>query len=299
MKRMVWLVMLALFTTGRLWAVTEAVFTSVTGKVEIRGHKGHMLRLAEKDSTVVEGERLVAGPDAQAVLQTFDGSQLTLSPNTDVWLDKLQQPGLNDKVIQFKLMLGQLLAKVTKLASAKSSFEVNAGGVICGVRGTQFQVKYDPTTNTVYLGVLEGTVFTSTNGQTTDYGPGSSAVFHNGVPFGGSNNGLPGGNGANGNGTNGNGNGGNGPGGNGNGPNNTGAGGAGANGIPGGNGNNNGGNNPPGPGGDSSTASLVDINGQFLGFNHTLQGNTFTDPSVGGTTRANITVVVPGSENVP
>ena len=55
MKRMVWLVMLALFTTGRLWAVTEAVFTSVTGKVEIRGHKGHMLRLAEKDSTVVEG----------------------------------------------------------------------------------------------------------------------------------------------------------------------------------------------------------------------------------------------------
>jgi hypothetical protein len=282
MKRIFVLLILLLVPVGRLWAVTEGIFTSVTGKIEIKGHQGHMLRIAQKDTTVVEGERIVAGPDAQATLKTFDGSELTISPNTDFWLDKLQQPDPNNKVIQFKLLLGQLFAKVTKLVSAKSSFEINAGGVICGVRGTQYQVKYDPTTNTVYLGVVEGTVYTTSNGQTTDYGPGSSAVFHNGSPLTGGNNGIPVGNG-----------------------------------NPGNNGQGNGEGTGNGQGGYGFDGSLWDLNHQFLVITNAqgteLNGNfdpnghqgdsngnnTFTDKSVEGSLQENITANIPIQENVP
>jgi hypothetical protein len=191
MKQALFLIVL-LSLAGRLWAVSEALFTSVTGKVEIKGHKGHMLRIAHKDVTVVEGERIITGANAQATLQTFDGSEIQISPNTDVWMEKLRKPDANDKVIQFKMEMGQLMAQVKHLFSAQSSFEISAGGVVCGVRGTQYQVKYDPSTHTVYLGVLDGTVYAGSNGQTRDYGKGSSEVFRNGVPVGGANNGIQG-----------------------------------------------------------------------------------------------------------
>ncbi len=164
MKQALFLIVL-LSLAGRLWAVSEALFTSVTGKVEIKGHKGHMLRIAHKDVTVVEGERIITGANAQATLQTFDGSEIQISPNTDVWMEKLRKPDANDKVIQFKMEMGQLMAQVKHLFSAQSSFEISAGGVVCGVRGTQYQVKYDPSTHTVYLGVLDGTVYAGSNGK--------------------------------------------------------------------------------------------------------------------------------------
>jgi hypothetical protein len=170
--------MLAL--TGHLWAMSEAIFTSVSGKVEIRGHKGHKLRLAQKDATLAEGERVVAGPNAQATLQAFDGSILTISPNTDFWLEKLEQPKPDEKILQFKLELGKLLAKVTKLISARSTFEISAGGVVCGVRGTEYSMAYDPSTGKVDLQVLDGTVWTTSGGQTREFHAGQGGTFLNG-----------------------------------------------------------------------------------------------------------------------
>jgi hypothetical protein len=112
------------------------------------------------------------------------------------------------------------------------------------------------------LGVLQGTVYTTSNGQTNDYGAGSSAVFHNGSPVGCSNTGLPGANGNNAD-----------------------------------QGNNNQGNNSDID--DSALASLQDLNNQFQG-NIISNGNTsFTDPSVEGSIRVNVTANIPSRENVP
>ncbi len=160
------LVLALLFPTAGLWAATNAVFTSVTGKVEVKDAQGKNTRAAEKDAAVVEGEHISAGPDSQATLQLFDGSKVDISPNTAFVLEKLQQPNLDDKVIQFKLELGKLFATVKRLATAKSSFEIEAGGVVCGVRGTQYWMEYNPSTGKVNVLVLDGTVWSTTNGQT-------------------------------------------------------------------------------------------------------------------------------------
>lgn len=161
---------------------THGVFTSVTGKVQITSKSGAKTRTAQKGSTVVEGERIVTDKDSKATLQLFDGSNLDIDPNTDMALAKMQKPSAKDKILQFKLFVGSLFAKVQKLASAKSSFEIEAGGVVCGVRGTQYSYAYDPGSHKVTVHVDEGTVYLDANGQKYLFTAGQTGVFTNGKP---------------------------------------------------------------------------------------------------------------------
>jgi hypothetical protein len=90
-------------------------------------------------------------------------------------------PG-QDKVLHFKLLVGKLMATVEKLASSQSSFEVEAGGVVCGVRGTEYSMQYDPATNKVNVQVLEGTVWVQAGNNNYTYGAGQGGSFTNGNP---------------------------------------------------------------------------------------------------------------------
>jgi len=161
---------------------TQGLFTSVNGKVQVTSASGKKTRTAQKDSTVVEGERIVTDKDSQATLQLFDGSQVDIKPSTDLALTKMQKPSSQDKVLQFKLFVGNLLAKVKKLASSKSSFEIEAGGVVCGVRGTQYSYSYDPTSHNVTVHVDDGTVYLNSNGHTYLFTAGQTGIFTNGMP---------------------------------------------------------------------------------------------------------------------
>ncbi len=149
----------------------QGVLTLVNGKVQIKSKSGKKTRTAKKNATVVEGERIVTGTSAQATLQLFDGSELSISPKTDFQLTKLQKPSAEDKVIQFKLFVGRLFASVKKLASSRSSFEIEAGGVVCGVRGTKFAFEFDPGKNHVGpCGSTRGR-FTPTGTDTAVFSP--------------------------------------------------------------------------------------------------------------------------------
>jgi hypothetical protein len=185
MKRIFLLVLLFTLASSFVLAATastpnQGVLTSVNGKVQIKSKSGKKTRKAKQNSTVVEGERIVTGTDAKATLQLFDGSELNISPKTDFQLTKLQKPSAEDKVIQFKLFVGRLFASVKKLASSKSSFEIEAGGVVCGVRGTKFAFEFDPGKNHVGLRVDEGTVYTNWNGHTSLFTAGQNGDFTNG-----------------------------------------------------------------------------------------------------------------------
>jgi hypothetical protein len=157
--------------------LNQAIFTSVTGKVSVKPATSHKTKKARKDLTVFEGDRIITKDKASASLRLFDGSTLDISPNTEFVLSKLQKPSPQDKIIQFKLMVGKLLAEVEKLATSKSSFEIEAGGVVCGVRGTKFSMECDGAPKPqVQLQVFEGTVFTID-------GKGNKFSFHPGPPI--------------------------------------------------------------------------------------------------------------------
>jgi hypothetical protein len=162
-------------------ANNQGVFTSVNGKVSIKSASG-TTRLAKKDSTVREGERISAGADSSATLKFFDGSELKVSPKTDFRLSQIQKREDGGKVLKFKLMFGRLLAKVQKLTTKKSAFEIDGGGVVCGVRGTEYSMQYNPDTGKVDIFVLDGTVWANSGNQSFTYGAGQGGHFTNGHP---------------------------------------------------------------------------------------------------------------------
>ena len=161
---------------------TQGLFTSVSGIVKVTSKSGQKTRTVQKDSTVVEGERILTDKNSKATVQLFDGSQIDINPNTDLVLTKMRKPSAKDKILQFKLFVGSLLSKVKKLASSKSSFEIEAGGVVCGVRGTQYSYSYDPKAHNVTVHVDEGTVYLNSNGHTYLFTAGQTGIFTNGLP---------------------------------------------------------------------------------------------------------------------
>ncbi len=172
---------LFLIPTGIALADAGAFFTAVKGNVTFKTAKGHKSHPAKVNVQVVEGDHIQAGTDGQATLKLFDGSQVQISPNTGFTLEKLRQPGPKEKVIQFKLELGKLLASVSKLLTSKSSFEIEAGGVVCGVRGTEYSMFYNPSTGKVDVVVLDGTVWSTANGQTQVLHGGQGGTYLNGT----------------------------------------------------------------------------------------------------------------------
>ncbi len=181
-KKMLMIFILMGLITAPLFAAdasapNQGIFTSVTGKVTVKTKKGHKTKKAQKDLTVSEGDRVIANDDAKATIRLFDGSSLEVSPKTEFVLSKLQKPTEQDKTIKFKLIVGELLAAVEKLTTSKSSFEIEAGGVVCGVRGTKFSMNCDGKHNPqVQLHVFEGIVYTID-------GKGNKFLFHPGPPI--------------------------------------------------------------------------------------------------------------------
>jgi hypothetical protein len=165
--------------------LNQGIFTAVKGKVEVKTKKGHKTKTAEKELTVFEGDRVITRDQSTATLRFFDGSTLDISPNTEFVLSKMQKPTdtNSDKILQFRLIVGQLLAVVQKLTTSKSSFEIEAGGVVCGVRGTKFSLccngNHIPQ---VQLKVFEGTVYAiDTNGNKFFFHAGSFIQFEKNI----------------------------------------------------------------------------------------------------------------------
>ena len=179
--KIAFLILAIFLVTGTSWSDTAsdpaipttsekpqlATFGDIQGKVTIQHPNETEVSVAHKDSTAMEGDRVTTGAESSATLVMFDNSELNLGPDSALTLAKMRKPATDDKLLSFKLFVGRITAKVMKLASAQSSFEIDAGGVICGVRGTQFTMESDPNKHTCLLTVAEGTVWARTNGGPT------------------------------------------------------------------------------------------------------------------------------------
>jgi hypothetical protein len=175
---------LLLFVLGFLpkgWAQTkeEATLSSVKGHVKILNLKGS-LRRVKSGQVAHTGETIQVGSESAASVQLPDGSALSLYANTHLTITSLTQPSALDKIFMFRLGVGKVLAQVRKLMSSKSSFEIEAGGVVCGVRGTEFAVGYNVDTKQMDLDVFSGAVAACGGGVTQVFSKGHSGHFMEG-----------------------------------------------------------------------------------------------------------------------
>lgn len=155
---------------------SEAIFTSVRGNVEVT--KGKETSRARQGATVSKGDKIVTGRYDRATLQLSDGSELRIDRATEFEVEDLSTSS-KDKKVRFKLLLGRLWAQVKKLSTPRSTFEIEAGGVVCGVRGTSFAVLLKGGGD-VKLEVDEGTVYSKGKDGTKEWKKGDKPEFKNG-----------------------------------------------------------------------------------------------------------------------
>jgi hypothetical protein len=119
---------------------------------------------ANPPEALTENDWVRTGADSKAYLEFQNGGVVELGPGSDVKVSQLDITPQDFKA-RFLLAVGEFKAKVTKLTTASSAFEVQAGGVVCGVRGTIFGVDYDKTQNDISAQTYEGTIFTRSGGK--------------------------------------------------------------------------------------------------------------------------------------
>ena len=157
----------------------DATFSSVQGQVKVFTPKGNS-RKAILNHIVHPGDSIQVGSDSKASVSLPDGSSLDLDSNSRVTISSLTQPSPETKNYLFKLAIGKLFAQVRKLMSSKSSFEVEAGGVVCGVRGTYFSMAFNPDTKALDLNVFNGKVGATCGGSTQFFSQGQGGRFLSG-----------------------------------------------------------------------------------------------------------------------
>jgi len=158
---------------------TGAKLGSLSGPVSVKPAQADW-RPAHEGRTLETGDTVATGEKASVVVTTLDGSTLTLSAHSQVTLVAHQKPEGGSILLRARLVLGEVLCRVRKLVGTQSRFELKAGGVVCGVRGTKFSLSYDPPHDLAVLKVLDGTVWSDLKGQLKTHGKGENVEFHDG-----------------------------------------------------------------------------------------------------------------------
>lgn len=128
---------------------------------------------------VEANDEIVTGKEGKMFLQFRDGGTMEIGPSSDIKIKDLDVKDDSFKA-RFSLAFGKLKTIIHKLATSTSTFEVEAGGVVTGVRGTTFEVDYDKDNNTHTTKTYEGTVFSRANGKEEVVKKGFSLVMANG-----------------------------------------------------------------------------------------------------------------------
>lgn len=117
------------------------VLEDLKGNVHIREGGSTQAEPAEEEETVQAGDEIITQAASEASLTLDENTMFHLSENSDVQVDQLNPNSSNGFLSRITLLAGKALSEVEKLGDSHSTFEVEAGGVICGVRGTSFEIQ--------------------------------------------------------------------------------------------------------------------------------------------------------------
>jgi len=119
------------------------VAQDVEGDVTVLRDGKSQPELLREGDEINEGDRVSVGDDGEATLTLGDNQVVRLDGGTQVTLGQFQDNGKGSVFAKFEVAAGNLFAEVKHLLDTQSKFEVDSGGVICGVRGTIFEVSND------------------------------------------------------------------------------------------------------------------------------------------------------------
>lgn len=141
-------------------------------------HKGDKKK-ADPPQQVEQDDKVITGDNGQAYLEFASGGTVEIGPKSEVKVGELK---INENTFKarFLVAVGKMKTVIHKLTTASSTFEIEAGGVVSGVRGTTFEVDYDKDHKQACTKTYDGTVYTVVNGKETLVKKGFSLVVGSG-----------------------------------------------------------------------------------------------------------------------
>jgi hypothetical protein len=176
----------AVTTTMELPALSQANPTETPEPLEyvIEDLKGTVLIIesgstqpeqAEDEQTIEEGDEIITKSGSQASLVLDEDTMFRLSENSDVKVGQLRPQTPQGFISRLQLEAGRILSEVEKLQESHSTFEVSSGGVVCGVRGTAFEVQDQG--GVVQTSTFHGVVEMNKGGQVQQVGANQHSTF--------------------------------------------------------------------------------------------------------------------------
>jgi uncharacterized repeat protein (TIGR01451 family) len=122
----------------------------------------------EQKISMAAGERIRLDDESSAVL-SFDGSEVTLSPGTQMTITQARPRSLwQPPAVRMQVRTGEVHAHVQSTPSRKGSFEVDMPAALVSVRGTVFRARVISPTHT-YVATEEGVVAVTLNDPAQGY----------------------------------------------------------------------------------------------------------------------------------
>lgn len=167
-------------TTAASSDPVEYIVEDIQGpNVKVMEENSNTWDAAQEGQVLETGDEIKVGDNSEATLTMQSDTQVHLSADTDLKVGQIEPNADNGFFSRLVVIAGTILADVKKnLMDSHSSFEVEAGGVVCGVRGTAFEVSNN--NGDVETLTHEGQVAMSSGGETHLVSAGNASSFHGG-----------------------------------------------------------------------------------------------------------------------
>jgi hypothetical protein len=128
----------SMFGTSRAMAAATTV-TIISGDIQVR-HGAGSFAPANDGEILTAGDTVRTGEGARAVLTYFEGSTVSLEPNTELTIEDASTLTDGSTIVVMRQNLGRTWHVVTKLVTGSSKYEVKTPASTASVRGTTFTV---------------------------------------------------------------------------------------------------------------------------------------------------------------
>ena len=128
------------------------------------------------------GDGIRTGPNSSLSIEFHDGSQITIFPNSEVYLETLEAQK-EERLFRttIRVVNGRIVNRVTR-QNRGSRYQVDTPAAVAAVRGTEFRVSAQNSGEIMRSEVLSGAVGVSGSGVTQHVGAGYATLAEVGKP---------------------------------------------------------------------------------------------------------------------
>ncbi len=125
--------------------------------ISVRGQVSAGNSPAAVGQVLQEGVEVTTGPSSFTTMLLDDGSRMSLPSNSNIRIRRLRSYALGGSLdYDFDIARGGVRSTVTKHKSSDDRYLVRTPRAVSAVRGTDFQSRFDPTSNNDFAEVIEG-----------------------------------------------------------------------------------------------------------------------------------------------